>query len=411
MTILADTVDLVIGVDPHTHTHTAALVAADTGNHHASRTTCATPQGFAELLQFAAAHDGSRCWVIEGCGSWGRGLAIWLQANGEDVREIDSPSRPARRMGNKTDDLDALRAAREALSRKDLAAPRNTGDRDALAALLVARRSAVEMTGDTERQLVSLAAPCPEHLAVKLRGKNTAQIVEVCLRWRPTGDPALLSVAEAMRALARRIRDPRKEAQTHQHHIEDLVKAWRPDLLQLTGIGPVVAATILNCALHIIAIQRQRHDPATKAYTERRRAQGNTHREIHRCLKRYIARELYRILESGLDKQQERPRSQGWSLHQTRGASARPRWLRGVAGRRARVRAAESEEVGVRSTTTARSKACLAAEPMATIENVLALASCRKGRIRTESDRPTRLSDIGVLVFRSVVEPRAHGRR
>ena len=178
MTILADTVDLVIGVDPHKHTHTAAVVAADTGKHHASLTACTAPQGFAELLEFAATHDGSRCWVIEGCGSWGRGLATWLQANGEHVREIDSPSRPARRMGKKTDDLDALRVAREALGRDDLATPRDTGDRDALAALLVARRSAVEMTGDTERQLVSLAATCPEQLAAKLRGKTTAQIVD-----------------------------------------------------------------------------------------------------------------------------------------------------------------------------------------------------------------------------------------
>lgn len=347
MTILADTVDLVIGVDPHKHTHSAVVVAADTGKHHASRTACAAPQGFAELLEFAATHTGSHCWVIEGCGSWGRGLATWLQANGELVREIDSPSRPARRMGKKTDDLDALRVAREALGRNDLATPRTTGDRDALAALLVARRSAVEMTGDTERQLVSLAATCPEQLAAKLRGKTTAQIVDICRRWRPTGDPALLGVAAAMRSLARRIRDLRAEAETHQNRIEELVKAWRPDLLELTGVGPIVAATTLvvwshpgrvhseaafamlagvapipassgmttrhrlnrrgdrhlNCALHIIAIQRQRHDPATKAYIERRRAEGKTDREIRRCLKRYIARELYRTLESGLDSQ------------------------------------------------------------------------------------------------------------
>jgi transposase len=347
MTILADTFDLVIGVDPHKHTHTAAIVAADTGKHHASLTACAAPQGFAELLEFAAAHDGNRCWVIEGCGSWGRGLATWLQANGEDVREIDSPNRPARRMGRKTDDLDALRVAREALGRDDLATPRDTGDRDALAALLVARRSAVEMTGDTERQLVSLAATCPERLAARLRGRTTAQIVDICSRWRPNGDPAILGVAEAMRALARRVQDLRAEAETHQSRINEIVKAWRPDLLKLTGVGPIVAATALvvwshsgrvrsesafamlagvapipassglttrhrlnrrgdrhlNCALHIIAIQRQRHDPATKAYIERRRAEGKTDREIRRCLKRYIARELYRVLESGLDSQ------------------------------------------------------------------------------------------------------------
>lgn len=347
MTILADIVDLVIGVDPHKHTHTAAVVAAGTGKHHGSLTACAEPQGFTELLAFAGSHTGTRCWVIEGCGSWGRGLATWLQANGEDVREIDSPSRPARRMGKKTDDLDALRVAREALGRHDLATPRDTGDRDALAALLVARRSAVEMTSDTERQLVSLATTCPEQLAAKLRGKTTAQIVDTCCRWRPTGGPAVTGVAEAMRALAHRVRDLRTEAAAHQQRIEDLVKEWRPDLLKLTGVGPIIAATTLvvwshpgrihsesafamlagvapipassgmttrhrlnrrgdrhlNSALHIIAIQRQRLDPATKTYFERRRAEGKSDREIRRCLKRYIARELYRTLESGLDSQ------------------------------------------------------------------------------------------------------------
>lgn len=134
MTILADTVDLVIGVDPHKHTHTDAVVAVATGRHRGTVTACAAPQGFAELLEFAAGHDGRRCWVIESCGSWGRGLATWLQTSGEDVREIDSPSRPAPPMGKKTDDLDAPRVAREALRRDDLATPRDTGHRDVLAA-------------------------------------------------------------------------------------------------------------------------------------------------------------------------------------------------------------------------------------------------------------------------------------
>ena len=93
MPILADTVDIVIGVDPHKHNHTAAVVAADTGKHHGSFTAASDPDGFAELVAFADEHPGTRCWVIEGCGSWGRGLATWLLASGEQVREIDSPPR------------------------------------------------------------------------------------------------------------------------------------------------------------------------------------------------------------------------------------------------------------------------------------------------------------------------------
>src|SRR5690606_35618690 len=127
-------------------------------------------------------YAGSRCWVIEGCGSWGRGLTAWLIGAGESVREIDSPRRPARRMGKKDDDIDAIRAAREALGREDLAEPRHSGDRDALAALLIARRSAVQMATDTERRLHALASTCPEELAQRLRGLKTYRLVTTCAR-------------------------------------------------------------------------------------------------------------------------------------------------------------------------------------------------------------------------------------
>lgn len=347
MPVIADIVDIVIGVDPHKHTHTAAIVAAATGKKLASRTVTADPSGFAALVEAADGHVGTRCWVIEGCGSWGRGLAAWLMARGEIVKEIDSPRRAARRMGKKDDDLDATRAAREALGRDDLAEPRCVGDRDALATLLVARRSAVGMASDTERQLQALASTCPEQLAQRLRGLKTHRLVTVCATWRPTGDPAVVSIAQTMRTMARRIRDLRSEADAHEGRIQSLVKSWRPDLLELVGVGPIVAATALivwshpgrirseaafamlagvapipassglitrhrlnrrgdrnfNSALHIVAIQRQRHDPRTRSYFDKRRVEGKTDREIRRCLKRYIARELFRVLEHPIDNQ------------------------------------------------------------------------------------------------------------
>jgi len=347
MNALADTVDTVIGVDPHKHTHTAAIVEAATGKKLAALTETADPVGFALLLDAANEYTGTRCWVIEGCGSWGRGLAAWLMAAGETVREIDSPRRPKRRMGKKSDEIDAIRAAREALGRDDLAKPRCTGNRDALAALLVARRSAVQMASDTERQLLALASGCPESLAGRLRGLKTQRIVTTCARWRPRGDTADIVIAQAMRSLAQRARILRKEASTHEKQIEALVRSWRPDLLNLVGVGPIIAATALtvwshpgrirneaafamlsgvapipassglttrhrlnrrgdrqlNSAIHIVTIQRQRHDPRTQAYFEKRRAEGKTDREIRRCLKRYVAREFYKVLERPLDRQ------------------------------------------------------------------------------------------------------------
>lgn len=336
MSTLTDDVDVVIGIDPHKHSHTAAVIEARTGKRLETAVADACPKGFEHLLAVADTHPGSRCWVVEGCGSWGRGLAAWLQENEETVLEIDSPKRPKRRMGKKDDALDAERTAREALGRDRLASPRATGRRDAVAVLLNARRSAIQMAADTERQLVAMATTSPEALAGRLRGLKTHKLVSTCLRWRPSGDESTVAIATTMRAMAHRSRTLRSEAARYEAQIEELVKDWRPDLLDLVGVGPIIAATILtvwshpgrvrnegafamlsgtapipassglttrhrlnrrgdrqlNSALHIVAIQRQRHDPRTKAYFEKRRAEGKSDREIRRCVKRYISRDL-----------------------------------------------------------------------------------------------------------------------
>ena len=154
----------------------------------------------------------------------GRGLAAWLLAAGETVWEIDSPKRPSRRMGKKTDDIDASRAGREALGRGALAVPRGVGKRDALAALFVARRSSIQMTIDTERQLHALASTCPEKLAARLRGLKTHRIVSLCNRWRPNGNDAVPAIAETTRHLDRRVRYLNREAKLHEQRITELVR-------------------------------------------------------------------------------------------------------------------------------------------------------------------------------------------
>jgi transposase len=142
--------------------------------------------------------------------------------------------------------------------------------------------------------------------------------------------------------LARRVRFLETEATEHEKAIRTIVRSWRPDLLHLTGVGPIVAATVLtawshpgrcrndaafamlagvapipassgktvryrlnrsgdrqlNRALHTVVLTRLQHDERTRAYADRRRTQGKTDREIKRCLKRYIAREIYRRLET-----------------------------------------------------------------------------------------------------------------
>ena len=114
MHLLADSVELVIGVDTHKHTHTAAVVTTATGAMVAQATVTATVAGYRQLLELADQHQGQRLWAIEGTGGYGAGLTRFLHAHAERVVELDRPKRAPRRHGAKSDPLDATRAAREA---------------------------------------------------------------------------------------------------------------------------------------------------------------------------------------------------------------------------------------------------------------------------------------------------------
>lgn len=344
MTMLAERVDAVIGVDTHKHTHTAAVVAAGTGAAGEDLTVATDPAGYAELVAMADRHPGSRVWAIEGTGGYGAGLCRFLVARGEEVVELDRPNRPARRGGAKSDPLDAVRAAREALSREHLAQPRAGGPRAALSVLLAARRSAVEAGTVAQRQLHALVVAAPEQIRDRFRDRSTDAMVTTATRLRLNAgcDVETSAYVTSLRALARRCRALQAEAADHERGLAALVRAWRPDLLEIYGVGPIVAAVVLcawshpgrcrneaafanlagvapipassglttrhrlnrhgdrqlNRAIHTIALTRLRWDPTTRAYLDRRRAEGKTDREIKRCLKRYIARELYRRLEN-----------------------------------------------------------------------------------------------------------------
>jgi transposase len=142
MAMLAELVDGVIGVDTHRDTLTAAAVS-HLGGVLAQITTSADAAGYRQLFDFAQTQlPGRRCWAVEGAGSFGAGLTVMLQQHGERVVEVGRPKRPASRSGAKSDALDAVRAAREALSHDRPAIPRRRGEREALRALLTTRRSA-----------------------------------------------------------------------------------------------------------------------------------------------------------------------------------------------------------------------------------------------------------------------------
>ena len=161
VTDLRELVDVVIGVDTHVHTHSAAVVDARTGAVLREVTVEADTDGYAELVAFAEEHAALRAWAIEGTGGHGAGLSRQLLATSEIVIELDRPKRAARRNGAKSDPLDAIRAAREAMARPRLGTPRSGAERQALSVLLAARRSAVNASTEAQQQVFSLVIAAP----------------------------------------------------------------------------------------------------------------------------------------------------------------------------------------------------------------------------------------------------------
>jgi hypothetical protein len=164
MSSLADRVDGVIGVDTHRDSLTAAAVAA-VGGLLGQVVVATDTAGYQRLLAFAREHvPGRRCFAVEGAGSYGAGLTRMLTDRGEWVVEVDRPGRPARR-GGKSDALDAMRAAREALTQERPMAPRRRGDRQALRVLLTTRQGAVTARTCALNQLKALIVGAPRSCA------------------------------------------------------------------------------------------------------------------------------------------------------------------------------------------------------------------------------------------------------
>lgn len=367
---LAELVDVVIGVDTHVDSHTACALQANNGAVLDRITVPTTPAGYQQLIEFAdnichhlaaqhtppdsamaeldiepAVLPATRAWAIEGTCSHGAGFTRLLSTTHEVVYELDRPQRARRRNGRKSDPLDAERAAREALARPQLGTPRAThGDRQVLAQLLSARSSAVQAATDAQRQLFSWVIAAPDEIRERLRGRRGHDLLRTAsrLRGHTTWTEDTRAIAQVLATVARRALSLIAEATQYEHQIRGLVTSWRPDLIAQTGVGPIVAATVLcawshpgrihseagfamlagtapipansgqvtthyrlnkygdrrlNQALHVVMLTRKRCHAPTRAYVERRTTEGKTPREIGRCLKRYIARDLYRLLE------------------------------------------------------------------------------------------------------------------
>ena len=281
-------------------------------------------------------------WV--GCGSYGAGLARYLTAAHIEVVEVNRPNRQLRRQrGGKSDSVDAEGAARAAASGQATAVPKSgDGPVECIRMLVVARRSATKARTQAANQIHSLVVTAPEQVKRQLGGLKLKARVRVCARWRPGEAQTTVAYAKkALRHLARRYQTLDAEITQLEADIRRLCAKANPALLAAEGVGPDTASALLaaagdnpermrseksfaalcgaspvqassgqivrhrlnqggnrqaNSALWRIATTRMRTDAATQQYVERRRAQGKKKREIIRCLKRHIAREIYQLL-------------------------------------------------------------------------------------------------------------------
>jgi transposase len=341
--MLADQLDFVVGVDPHRDAHAIGIVEVRTGVVVFEAAVRADTAGYEDALRLAEQRaPGRRAFAVEGTGSFGAGLTRFLADRGEQVFEVGRLRRE-RRSGGKSDALDAVRAARSVLGQKRPATPRSNGEREALRALMTAREGAVTARTAALCQLRTLLVTIPEPLRSELRPLTRARLLARLTATRPNRrhDPELRGSQLALKTLARRIQQLTTEERELAREIEQLTRKLAPQLLDEPGIGPLLAAQVmlawshqgriaseaafarlagaapipassgqtirhrldrsgdrkLNRTLHQIMLTRRRSHPPTIAYIDRRIQEGKTRREAIRCLKRYLARNLYRLLE------------------------------------------------------------------------------------------------------------------
>jgi transposase len=339
-------VAVILGVDTHLDFHVA--VALDhLGRRLGEVSVPTTPKGYERLLRWAAGFGPLRCAGVEGTSSYGAGLTRHLRARGIEVLEVERPKhhrRSSRRNLQKSDPSDAEAAARAVLAGEASGVPKSAdGTVEMIRALRAARRSAMKARTQAANQLQALRVTAPEQLRNRLRGLSTKELVRVAARFRLAGDPSDVPAATkfALRSVARRYETLSAEIAELDAHLGRLVEQAAPELVALPGIGTDNAATLLivagdnpqrlaseasfanlcgvspveassgkvvrhrlnrggnreaNRALYMICLARMRRDPRTQEYVARRTKEGKSKREIIRCLKRYIAREVYRVL-------------------------------------------------------------------------------------------------------------------
>ena len=338
--------EVILGVDTHLDKHVGAVISV-AGKLLATQTVDTTSAGYQQLLAWAQSLGDVRRAGIEGTATYGSGLTKVLRDNNIEVFEVNRPDRATRRSRGKADPTDAESAACAVLSGRATAIPKDqSGAAYAMRAVSVARRSAVKARTQAINQLRGLLVSAPQEIRERLLRTKTEECVDGCARIRSLGKTVLLkSLNATLRVLAKRWLALDAEIKVLDGQLEHLTNDHAPKLRAEFGVGAQTAAVLIcvagdnperlkseaalaalcgvsplqassgktarhrlnrggdraaNNALWTIAMVRMRSEPRTQAYVARRSAQGMSRKEIQRCLKRYIVRELYPLILADL---------------------------------------------------------------------------------------------------------------
>ena len=332
------------GVDTHKDIHAAAAMS-ETGRLLGAAEFPTTPAGYRRLLAWLRSFGPVERVGIEGTGSYGAGLCRYLRSKGVEVVEVNRPNRQWRRRRGKSDSVDAEAAARAVLAGEAVGAPKSQdGGVEAIRMLRLARRSAIKARTQAANQLQGVVETAPVSLREKLRALSIPALVASARRFRcrvPTTPEA--AARFTLKSLAGRWAALDAEVGRLDEQICQLVETAAPALLAVNGVGVEVAGALLvaagdnparladeasfaalcgvspvdassgrrqrhrlnrggnrdaNRALWVVVMARMARDARTRRYVERRTGEGLSKKEIMRCLKRYVAREIYKILVS-----------------------------------------------------------------------------------------------------------------
>ncbi len=331
-----------VGVDTHRDVHVA--VALDQLGRRLDQIELATTRvGYERLLAWAQSLGSVEAFGVEGTGCYGAALARHLRARDMPVVEVMRPNRQTRRRKGKSDPTDAEAAARAVLSAEATGSPKAGDDLvEMIRVLRVARGSAIKARTQAINALRALLITAPPELRDQLRALSTTRLVDTAAHLRPgaLGSPLAASKL-ALRQLARRYQTLEAEINSLDPELAKLTAAASPRLIEAFGVGADTAGALLvaagdnpdrlrseaafsmlcgsspinassgktnrhrlnrggnrqaNAALHRIVLVRMRYHQPTRAYVNRRTSEGKNKREIMRCLKRYVAREVYTAL-------------------------------------------------------------------------------------------------------------------